>query len=279
MKPLIAFIPLFLVACGSMPPGAKKAQRLLKAGDFAGAEKVADDELARFPKHPTLWRIKIQAGMLAGDAAGAVDDYGRWLDIRGAHDRDILATMAKTTLWQGLRVPSAAVKTEAIQTIERLEVEALAQDVSDRIADEDDAVAAAAAVALLRAHPQAPHIATELLSSDDPRARAIAVEGIGRKIKATAREDLLPMLGDSDPVVRRAAAFAVGAMETDEDTAALARVAREDADGAVRAAALRGLGRGKRTNVLPTARAALIDEYRRRRRPLHGDSGRGEHRR
>lgn len=261
MKPLYALIPLFLVACGSMPPGAKKAQRLLKAGDFAGAEKVADAELARFPKDPSLWRIKIQAGMLAGDAAGAVDDYGRWRGIRGAHDRDILETMAKTTLWQALRVPSSAVKTEAIQNIERLEVEALAQDVADRIADEDDAVAAAAAVALLRAHPQAPYIATQLLSSDDPRARAIAVEGIGRKIGAAARDDLVPMLGDSDPTVRRTAAFAIGAMETDEDTAALARVARDDADGAVRAAALRGLGRGTRSGVADAARAALADDY------------------
>jgi hypothetical protein len=144
-------VAVVLGACGGLPPGAARAQQLLDRGDFAGAGAAADAELARFPKEPTLWRVKIRAALGLGDAAKAVEHYETWRDLRGDDDRGALRLMALTTLWQGLRSPSESIRLATVQTIERLEIEQLGQDVAERMTDDDDAIAAAAAVAVLRA--------------------------------------------------------------------------------------------------------------------------------
>ena len=248
-------------ACGSLPSGVRRAQQLLTRGDYAGAERAADAELGRYPDHATLWRVKVQAAMGKHDNARAVASYAKWRQRRGKDDPRLLEQMARMTLWQALRAPSAVLNTRAIQIIERLEIESLAQDVADKIADDNDVVAAAAAVALLRSHPQAAHVLTELLGSDDASARAIAVEGIGRKIKKPARADLLPMLGDSDARVRRTAINAIAAMKVKDDSARLVEIARGDSDGTVRAQALRGLAHTSPSDLLAIARAASADPY------------------
>src|SRR5688500_13987459 len=102
----------------------------------------------------------------SGDARRAVELYGSWRDKRGDDDPDALRMLATTTLWQGLRASSPAIKTQSIQAIERLEIEALSSDVAELVTSEDDLVAAAAASALLRVHPSAPQVLTDLLKSE-----------------------------------------------------------------------------------------------------------------
>lgn len=257
---LLVLLSALAAACGP-PSGVKHAERLLARGDYAGADAEADRELARFPKHPTLWHVKVRAAMGRGDNATAVKQYETWHQMRGADDASLLRIMAKTVLWQALRSPSAALKVAAIQTIEKLEIEELAHDVGERVLDDDDWVAAAASVAVLRAQPAAPRVATDLLRSDDARARALVVAGIGRKIGKRAHDDLTPMLRDRDAAVRRAAVTAVGAMKVDDDTPRLIEIAEKDADGPVRASALAALAVGKRTGVAQVAERALTDTY------------------
>lgn len=247
--------------CGGAPPEARSAQRLIQRGEFRDAELRADEGLKRHPDHPALWRAKIQAIMGQLEVERAVATYRTWHGRRQGHDGQVLRRMALTTLWQGLRVPSGLVQARAIQAIERLEIEALAADVAKRLEDDDDVVAAAASVALLRSRPGAAQIATELLGSEDPHARAIAVEGIGRKIKARARADLLPALGDRDALVRRAAVSAIAAMMDAADTARLLDMARSDPDGSVRAAVLEALATHRREGATRVAAQALGDGY------------------
>jgi HEAT repeat protein len=195
------------------------------------------------------------------EAARSVAIYGEWKTLRGTHDRTSLKAMAMATLWQGLQTPSAKVKISAIQTAEQLDLSPLAEPVAEKMGDDNAAVAAAAAVALLRSHPDAPYVATEALSSDDPRARAIAVEGIARKIGQDARADLVPLLKDPDPQVRRATVRAVWKMATRDDIELISKLARRDDHGSVRAAALGVLANKDFPGVAAVARAAIRDSY------------------
>lgn len=253
-----AALAALTAACGP-PAGVKRAQSLLDRGDFRGAATAADEELGKTPGDGQLVRIRIRAALGLGDARDAVTRYRAWREARGGQD-DLAAlrTMAMTTLWQGLTSPSAQVQVQAIRAIERLEIEAFARDVGERMGDDDDVVAAAAAVAVLRAFPQAPDVATEMLASPDPAARAIAVEGIGRKVGKHAAEDLRLAAVDRDPRVRAAAIAALAGLADLADTGRLTEAA-SDASAEVRAAALRGLARGKRGDLGSVAEAALAD--------------------
>ncbi len=186
-------------------------------------------------------RGEMRDALGAGDARRAVQLYESWRAERGEDDPAALKLLARTTLWQALRAQASAIQTAAIQAIERLEIEELAPDVAELVSADDDRVAAAAASALLTAHPQAPRVLVDLLRSDDPEARALAVDGIGRKAREHARGDLVPMLGDPDARVRREAVGAVARFAEGEDLERLAAMARSDKDGSVRARALRGI--------------------------------------
>jgi HEAT repeat protein len=257
-----ACVLLTLIACACGPSAAaRKAQSLVDRGDYAAAGELAASELAKNPRDGDLWRVRIRAALGQHDARGAVGHYQAWRDVRGgADDGAAMRMMALTTLWQALESPSAKARIEAIRAVERLELERLADAVADRMADDDDAVAAAAAIAILRAFPQAPGLATDLLGSADPVARAIAVEGIGRKVGARAADDLRRLADDPDPAVRRAVTRALGAIADRADTDRL-RALAGDADRDVRAAAVAALARGKRGDLSEVARRALDDDH------------------
>jgi HEAT repeat protein len=255
---VIAFALVATAACGPSA-GAKRAQSLLDRGDYRGAADAADQELGKSPGDGDLQRIRMRAALGLGDARDAVARYRTWRERRGAEDLAALRTMAMTTLWQGLTSPSSAVRVQTIQAIERLEIEDFAHDVGERMGDDDDAVAAAASIAVLRAYPQAPDVATDMLKSDNWRARAIAVEGIGRKVGKLAAEDLRFAAVDKDPRVRSAAATAIATLADPADNERLAELAT-DVSPDVRAVALRGLARGKRGDQGAIAERALADE-------------------
>lgn len=253
---------LTLAACGPSP-AVRHAQTLVDRGDYRGASDYTAAELGKRPDDAGLHRVRLRALLGLGDAAGAIADYRAWRErAGGADDRPALKTMALTTLWQGLRAPSVALKVAAIRAIEANEVEALAEDVGRAMGDDHDQVAAAAAVAVLRAYPQAPEVATQMLGSDDPVARAIAVEGIGRKIKGLAADDLRPLASDGDPRVRAAVATYLAGLGDAADTARLITLAG-DADAIVRASALRALAardRSGATGLAELATRGLADE-------------------
>jgi HEAT repeat protein len=253
-RPLSWMLVLLMLAAGACaPPAARNARTLMAQGDPAGAEAAADQGLAQDPGHEELWRLKIEAALAGGDAARALGLYQTWQQRRGEHDRALLGRLARRTLAQGLRVPSAQVRAAAVQAIERQEIISLAQDVAARIEDEEDLVAAAAAVALLRSEPGAARVAAQLLRSEDPAARALVLTGVARKLGATTRDSVRAALGDRDAAVRRAAVRALARMAEDEDLARLAGIAAVDADARVRTAALQALSRLPAGQVLPVA--------------------------
>ena len=206
-------------------------------------------------------RGEMRDALGAGDARHAVELYESWRAQRGEDDPAALRLLARTTLWQALRARASAIQTAAIQAIERLELEELAPDVAELVADDDDRVAAAAAAALLTAHPNAPRVLVDLLKSDDVEARALAVDGIGRKAGEHARADLIPMLDDPDARVRREAVGAVARFAEGEDLDRLAAMAKSDKDGSVRARALRGIAARHAGGHVGLARQAANDPF------------------
>ena len=109
-----------IIGCGAAPKGIRHAQSLMEKGDYAGAERAADTELARYPKHPVLWRIKIQAPLERGDSAQAVERYKQWHHIRKHYDETAMRAMAITTLDRALRETSAAVRRSAVRAVARM---------------------------------------------------------------------------------------------------------------------------------------------------------------
>jgi HEAT repeat protein len=93
-----------------------------------------------------------------------------------------------------------------------------------------------------RRHRRAPQVAGDLLGSEDPEARRIAVEGIGKKAGKIALGDLRKAAEDPDPRVRRAAIRWLGQLKDKESAGTLERDLRH-ADEGVRAAAALALAR------------------------------------
>jgi HEAT repeat protein len=258
MRSIPTLVVTFAVAAMACGPStaARYAQALYDRGDFQGAAQAAPATSG----DAALVRVGLRARLAAGDARGAVDAYAAWRAGRD-DDRPALRLLAEDTLAQALTSPSVAVKVQAIQAVASLEIEALADEVTLRLGDREEQVLAAAAVAVLRSHPQAPDILASMLTAEDPLARAIAVRGMAAKVGRHAADDLRNALGDPDPRVRRAAISGLVAINDAPTTDALIRLAGKDADGQVRAAALDALAHGRRGGVDAVAHAALNDAF------------------
>lgn len=240
------FSSLIVGACLGIGPGcASRAGRslaLYEAGDYAGAARAADDGLEKHPGDDDLWRMRIRAALALGDAAGVATSYASHQAQRDGDDRELLRELAIATVRQALASPSARLQILAIQAIEAAELHAYADEVADRMGDDNDRVAAAAAVAVLRGYPHAPQVAGDMLRSEDPEARRIAVEGIGKKVGELAAADLQRAATDLDPRVRGAAIRWLGQLKIEEAAPVLLRRMR-DPDPGVRAAAATALAR------------------------------------
>ena len=177
---------------------ARTSVALYEAGDYAGASRAADEGLASHPDDDALWAMKIRAALAQGDGPAVAKAYASYVGKRGEDDAELLRELSIATLGQALGSPSVKLKIAAIQAVEDAEIFSLAEQVGERMEDDDDRVAAAAAIAVLRGFTQAPGLAAQMLRSEDPEARRIAVDGIGRKIGALASADLQRAAKDVD---------------------------------------------------------------------------------
>ena len=247
---------LALASCANR---SKQSVALYEKGDYAGAAADADKGLASHPDDDGLWRMRIRAALALGDGAAIVKSYAAYRERRGSDDAELLRDLAVATLDQALGSPSQRMKIIAIEAVQAAEIQQLAEQVAERMGDDDDRVAAMAAVAVLRGYPQAPQVASEMLTSEDPEARRIAVDGIGRKVGALAAIDLHKAANDPDPRVRRAAFRWLAQIKDKEAPAVFERNLRHHDEG-VRAAAALGLARIGLGDLQRFAHKALADK-------------------
>lgn len=257
MRAAAWFLSLGLVACAGR---AKQSIHLYEAGDYAGAARSADEGLAAHPGDRGLWQMRVRAALALGDADGVARSYASYVGHRDGDDPELLQDLAVATLGQALASPSARLKVAAIEAVAAAELQTLADSVAERLGDDDDRVAAAAATAVLRGYPQAPQVASEMLRSPDPEARRIAVEGVGKKVGALALVDLVKIAGtDPDPRVRRTAIRWLGQLKAKDTGELLERQLRHTDEG-VRAAAALALARIGQGDLAGLARRALADK-------------------
>lgn len=239
---------------------AKKSVALYEQGDYAGAARAADDGLASHPDDDALWGMRVRAALAQGDAEGIAKAYGTYREKRGGDDKELLRDLAVATLGQAIASPSAKLKVAAIQAVQAAEIEALAEQVADRMQDQDDRVAAAAAVAVLKAYPQAPALASDMLHSEDPEARRIALDGVAKKVGKLMAADLEAAATDKDARVRRVAARWLGQIKDADAVAVLTRHLKADPDESVRAAAATALAQIGVGNLESLGTEALKDK-------------------
>ncbi len=237
---------------------ARPSIALYEKGDYAGAARAAEEGLARHPDEDALWGMRIRAALALGDGPAIATAYRAYVERRHEDDDELLRDVAVATLRQALASPSARLQIVAIGAIQDAELHGLADDVAERMGADDDRVAAAAAVAVLRGYPQAPQVASDMLRSEDPEARRIAVEGIARKIGDQAADDLQRAAIDTDARVRRIAIRWLGELKVRAAVPVLTRRLR-DPDEAVRATTVTALGRLGQGDLAQVATVALAD--------------------
>jgi len=260
----LALALLAPIACANR---AKRSIDLYDSGDYAGAARAADEGLASHPNDDNLWAMKVRASLALGDVEGTAKAYEQYVGHRGSDDKDLLRDLATATLAQALASPSAKMKMAAIEAIEHIEIHSLTDQVAERMGDDDDRVAATAAVAVLNGMPGAPQVLDDMLNSDNAEARRIAVDGVGRKValkgkgnrvSQLAAADLEKAAKDSDPRVRRTAIRWLG-MIKDKDAVELLMQHMKDPDDGVRAASASALARIGVGNLASLGKQALAD--------------------
>lgn len=238
---------------------AQQAVALYETGDYAGAARAADSGLASHPGDEGLWQMRVRAALAQGDAPGVAKAYAAYRgQLAGDDDKELLRELAVATLGQALASPSVKLKIAAIDAVADAELQVLADQVAERMTDDDDRVVASAAVAVLRGFPQAPQAASEMLHSEDAEARRIAVDGIGKKVGKLALADLEAAGADHDARVRRTAIRWLGQLK-DGDALELLTKRLHDPDEAVRAAAASALARIGLGKLAELGKLALAD--------------------
>ncbi|MGE0547818.1 MAG: HEAT repeat domain-containing protein [Kofleriaceae bacterium] len=248
-----------VAAVGACANHAKQSIKLYEAGDYAASARAADQGLAAHPGDEGLWQMRVRSAVALGDRDGIATSYASYRTQLGEDDRELMRELAIATLEQALASPSAKLKLAAIETIAAARIERLADAVTMKMDDSDDRVVAAAAIAVLRAHPQAPQIADDMLHSEDPEARRIVVDGIGRKVGAVALRELRLAVADPDPRVRIAAIRWLGSLKDRDAVELLMRQLRHP-DAAVRAVAASSLAKIGIGNLPSLGNQALADQ-------------------
>jgi HEAT repeat protein len=252
-------LSLLLTACASsMPPAAREADRLLRAGELDEADRVATGELARSPDQAHLRRVWIGVALARRDGKEAVARYQTWRERRGTDDPAALRSMALSTLWRGLADPEPAVRLAAIDAAEAEDLDELYGDVARLLeGDEDPVVRARAAAALFAGDPRAPELLAAAAEGDSAAARKVAIAALARRVGERTLPGLREALGDEDAGVRQAACAALGRLGDRSDAAALTLLATKEGSGPVRAEAIAALVR----LGLPVPASAFADAY------------------
>ncbi len=201
--------------------------------------------------------MRVRSALALGDAQGVARSYTDYKAKRGGDDRELLRDLADATLEQALASPSVRLKILAIGAVEELQIDDLADEVAKAMDDRDDRVQAAAAVAVIHGFAQAPHVAGEMLNSENAEARRIALEGVAKKIGKLAIADIEKGAVDPDARVRAIAVRWLGQYK-DQDAVAVCTKRLHDPDDSVRAAAavaLAKIGLGDNAAVAKTALA------------------------
>ena len=256
MQRIALVLALLAPACANR---AKRSIDLYESGDYAAAVRAADEGLASHPDDDNLWAMKVRASLALGDIEGTAKAYDQYVAHRGGDDKDLLRDISTATLGQALASPSVKMKIAAIEAIERIEIHSLTDQVAERMGDDDDRVAATAAVAILKGMPGAPQVADDMLHSENAEARRIAVDGIGKKVGKLAVADLQKAADDSDARVRRAAIRWLG-MIKDKDAVELLMRHMKDPDDSVRAASASALARIGLGNLAGMGKQAVADK-------------------
>jgi HEAT repeat protein len=248
-------LALLTPACANR---AKRSLSLYESGDYAGSMRAADEGLAGHPDDDDLWAMKVRAALALGDADAIAKAYAGYLDARGDDDKALLRDLSTATIAQALASPSVRLKIDAIDAIAELEIHSLADQVAERMGDDDDRVAAAASIAVLKGFPQAPAVADDMTRSENAEARRIAIDGIGKKVGKLALADLEKAATDRDPRVRGVAVRWLGQLK-DKDAVEILAKRMRDPDEGVRAAAATALARIGIGNLDAFAKQALAD--------------------
>src|SRR5689334_7977467 len=127
---------LVLSACANH---AQHAVVLYETGDYAGAARAAVAGLAAHPGDEGLWQMRVRAALAQGDAAGVARAYAAYrAQLEGDDDKQLLRELAIATLGQALASPSVRLKIAAIEAVEAAELQPLAEQVAQRMSDDDD---------------------------------------------------------------------------------------------------------------------------------------------
>lgn len=247
-----------VVGCGSPGGRAGDGRTLLSRGDYAGAERAADDALARAPDDRAAWHLKLDAVARQGEHARAVELYRQWHQRRRHYDEDAIRLIARGTLRAAATDAAASLRARAVGAMRRAG-RGFDDALEARLGDVDPVVRAAAAAARYRHSERARRLARQLAVGSEPRARALALEAISAA--GGARALLEDALADADPAVRRAAVRGLAAFGDADDTPRLIEVATRDGDGTVRAEALAAMTMGSRGGIFAAGDAALADDY------------------
>jgi HEAT repeat protein len=248
-------LALLTPACASR---AKQSISLYESGDYAGSMRAADEGLTGHPDDDDLWGMKVRAALALGDADAVAKAYAGYLGARGDDDKALLRDLSTATIAQALASPSVRLKIDAIDAIAELEIHSLADKVAEAMGDDDDRVAAAASIAVLKGFPQAPAVADDMTRSENAEARRIAIDGIGKKVGKLAIADLEKAASDRDARVRRVAVRWLGQLK-DKDAIEILAKRMRDPDEGVRAAAATALARIGIGNLEAFGKQALAD--------------------
>ncbi|MCC6749432.1 MAG: HEAT repeat domain-containing protein [Deltaproteobacteria bacterium] len=242
--------------CGSSAT-VRRADDLLRSGDYARAELEVDRALAATPEAEELLAMRVRILVARDRRAEAAGACGR---VAGAEKRaQLLRALSEAVVSWGLGQRDPAVRLSAIHVARGADMAPLAETVAARLDDPDEVVRTWAAVAL-SGEPRGADVLERMLGAGKPEARAVAVRELGRLAGRAAVRTVASFAADRSPLVRAAAADGLGHVARPEALPTLERLAA-DPQAEVRQAALSALERIGDPRGVELARRALRDPY------------------